>query len=171
MCLAARTAGRRHLRHGDPGARQSGPAAAPPHSRASSGPLCLQVQQLPAYLRAHLPELLTEEVLTLQELPHHGLSTGKVPILAMREEGGHWGQHQTRWAGTQATTPSREARALTLGEASALEASISSLQPNRLSARQEVSGAGSHRWPVTVLDTPTPLGVPSPRIPGTDKRA
>lgn len=74
----------------------------------------------------------------------------------MREEGGHWGQHQTRWAGTQATTPSREARALTLGEASALEVSISSLQPNRLSARQEVSGAGSHRWPVTVLDTPTP---------------
>lgn len=34
-------------------------------SRSSSNPICPQVQQLPAYLRAHFPKFLQEEVLAL----------------------------------------------------------------------------------------------------------
>lgn len=36
------------------------------------------------YLRADLAKLLLEEPLSLEELPHHGLPAGQVPIL---EEG------------------------------------------------------------------------------------
>lgn len=50
------------------------------------------MQQLSAYLGAHLPKLLQKEVLALQKLPHHGLSTGQVPILAVKEVGGSPGQ-------------------------------------------------------------------------------
>jgi hypothetical protein len=46
----------------------------------------------PSYLSAHLSKLLQKEVLALQELPHHGLSTGKVPILAVKGKGGSCGQ-------------------------------------------------------------------------------
>lgn len=52
--------------------------------------------QLPDYLRAHLPKLLQKEVLALQELPHHGLSTGKVPILLGSGDGGT--EQQDSWS-------------------------------------------------------------------------
>lgn len=86
-CLAARTMGEKGL--WGTGTRAFGgaaPASAPLPSKSSSSPICLQVQQLLAYLRAHLPKVLQEEVLALQKLPHHGLSTGKVPILAGRKK-------------------------------------------------------------------------------------
>ena len=110
MCLAARTAGKGPLGTGTGALGSMATASAPHHSRASCSPTRLQAQPLPAYLGAHLPKLLQEEALSLQELPHHGLSTGKVPILAVREQGGSRGQHQVEWAGAQANHPNRSSQ-------------------------------------------------------------
>lgn len=105
MCLAARTAGKGPLGHESQGSQQGGPASAPHLSTSSSNPICLKGLQGPAYLRAHFPKLLQEEVLALQELPHHGLSTGNVPILAVREDG-----VSTRWARGGNSCPSHPIR-------------------------------------------------------------